>query len=91
MQRDTRGGAETLELPLNRPRLRAGACSFPGFLPAAMFVAGIWSTGTYPSSLGFAKAGPRSGGGDGKLSFSKVSGGAGYDGYLSGYDGYLLD
>ena len=72
MQRDTRGGAETFEYP----RLRAGACSFPGFLPAPMFVAGIWSTGTDPSSLGFAKAGPRSGGGDGKLSYSKVSGGA---------------
>ena len=55
--------AETFELPLNRPR--AGACSFPGFLPAAMFVAGIWSTGTYPTSLGFAKAGPRSGAGTG--------------------------
>ena len=63
MQRDTRGGAETFEY--HRPRLRAGACSFPGFLPAAMFVAGIWSTGTYPSSLGFAKAGPRSGAGTG--------------------------
>ncbi len=64
MQRDTRG-KETFELPLNRPRLRAGACSFSGFLPAAMFVVGIWSTGTYPSSLGFAKAGPRSGAGTG--------------------------
>ena len=56
---------ETFAKPLNRPRLRAGACSFPGFLPTAMFVAGIWSTGTYPSSLGFAKAGPRSGVGTG--------------------------
>ena len=26
-----------------------------------MFVAGIWSTGSYPCSLGYAKAGPRSG------------------------------
>ncbi len=54
---------ETSARPLSRPRLRAGGCSFPSFLPAATFVAGIWSTGTYPSSLGFAKAGPRSGGG----------------------------
>ena len=53
--------AETFAKPLNRPRLRAGACSFPGFLPAAISVAGIWSTGSYPSNLGFAKAGPRSG------------------------------
>ena len=56
---------EAFAKPLNRPRLRAGACSFPGFLPAAMFVACIWSTETYSSSLGYAKAGPRSGAGTG--------------------------
>ena len=91
MQRDTRGGAETLELPLNRPCLRAGACSFPGFLPAAMFVAGIWSTGTYPSSLGFAKAGPRSGAGTGNCVMQRSPAERGYDGNLGGFDGYLLD
>ena len=57
--------AETDALPLNRPRLRAGACSFSGLLSAVMFVAAIWSTETYRSSLGYAKAGPRSGAGTG--------------------------
>ena len=53
---------ETCEEPLNRPRLRAGACSFPGFSLAAMLVAGIWSSGIYPGSLGYSKAWTRSGG-----------------------------
>ena len=51
---------ETFELPLNRPRLQPRPCCLPGLLPAAVFVAGIWSTESNPSSLGFAKAGPRS-------------------------------
>ena len=45
-----------------------------------MVVAGICSTGTYPSSLGFVTAGPRSGGGDGKLSYSTVSNMRGFEG-----------
>ena len=57
--------AQTDAKPLNRPRLRAGGSSFPGPLPAVMFVAGIWSIGSYLSSLGYAKAGPRSGAGTG--------------------------
>ena len=51
--------------PLNRPRHRAGARSFPGSGTAAILVACIWSTGTYPSCLSHAKAGPRSGAGTG--------------------------
>ena len=47
--------------PSTAPASETGACSLPGFLPAAMSVAGFWSTGTDPSSLGITKAGPRSG------------------------------
>ena len=56
---------ETDAQSLNRRRLRAGACSFPGSCSEAMLVAGIWSTGTDPCCPGQAKAGPRSGAGTG--------------------------
>ena len=55
--------------PLNYPSTApppSGGLLLPRpLLPAAMFVSGTWSTGAYPSSLGFAKAGPRSGAGTG--------------------------
>ena len=54
-----------MQNPSTAPASERGPAPSLGFIPEAMFVAGIWSTVSYPSSLGFAKAGPRSGAGTG--------------------------
>ena len=64
--------------PLNRPRLRAGACSFPRFCSAAMFVARIWLPGIDSCCPGQASTGPRSGAGTGNsVMHQSLQGGTG--------------
>ena len=75
--------AETFAKPLNRPRLRAGACSFPGFLATPCLSPVSGQPGFFRAAWAMPKRVPARGG-DGKLSYSKVSDKRGYDAYFGG-------